>query len=221
MGMMEAVLATCVGCDEVVRLDDQAAHQQLWPGGCTCKEHPLHAWCAGRFPIGPCYSRCGDCDQPFERAAIMAICRWAAARFASLHDGSRAGPRPPGIWCMQHPWQPMLMLAAGDPPGWVASLSIIERGTVHSLPNGYRLFHDCCPGEDDAWLARLRAAPRDLELKLVYADALEQDGHVERAGYLRELVAERRGEPVAEVAPVERASSRPLPRWFRRLVSSR
>ena len=52
--------------------------------------------------------------------------------------------------------------------------------------------------------------------ELVYADALETAGQGERARYVRELVAARR-----QSRAMPSSFNPDVPRWFRRMVSSR
>jgi len=160
-------------------------------------------------------SHCSDCGQPLELAAVLAVARWAHDRHEAFRAKAVSPPRPGGLWCVQTAWAPVMIIPRLDTE-WLDTLSVIDRAGVESIPEAFALYHDRCPGEDATWPARILAAPTDDELKLVYADALEESGQLERALFVRDLVATRL-EPTAK----RYGGHYRVPRWWWRMICTR
>jgi hypothetical protein len=170
----------CLGCDEsirpheLVRLEDHG-HSQC------CVWHPYHVWCWREAPPrAHAIVECADCGAPLDLEQLRATVGWGAATPHHLHVRSIEVVAPFRITERADTY-------ATKPPG-VSRRAVWTPGATQLSPHDYHeLVHDACP-TDDEWRLRLRAAPRDDELRRVYADELEQRGELGLAMLVRALV---------------------------------
>ncbi len=123
---------------------------------------------------------------------------------APRDDPAAVIPRPPGLRCVSVGVGPELRV---EPTG------VFEGDDLEAerrVAGWFELAHDDCPDADEWWL-HVRDAPGDDELRLVYADWLEQRGELERAAVVRLAVQRRRCDPAArgELSRQLREAGRP------------
>jgi uncharacterized protein (TIGR02996 family) len=140
--------------------------------------------------------RCGECGGQLEPDEIEDAIRWGGSFAWRVHHGdpyntSQPMVRPPDIrlvgWYRRHTEQTVFPPRTGVPE---PRDDLREGfGLVRRM---FDIVHDECPDHDpQGWLARLRLAPTDDDMREVYADALESAGDVTRAELVR-LVIRRR-----------------------------
>ena len=224
----------CVACGELVDEPDLVADTGHFSVAC-CTFHPYHSWCYRAAPPDPRpWTRCADCGVRLAAAEVLAAARWLAGFHRRLHrralkgtagesDASTAeiasvAPRPPavrfvrarqrGTYVPRVPrLKPLFTGADRDSHGW--------------LGRSFEIVHaSACVGEPAA-VVRLRTAPDDIELRLVYADELEQAGDDERAEFVRHDAARRRGERFARLEERLRNIRASLPSSWREAVVRR
>lgn len=168
----------CLGCDEPIRTHELVRHDQHGESPC-CIWHPYHVWCIRDAPPRAReIMECSDCGEAFELDQLRAMMRWTAASIHHLHLRTIGVAAPFAV--SERP-----DTFAGRPPG-ISKIAVRTVGEPNTLSPHERaeLVHEACP-TDDPWRLRLRDAPRDEELRRVYADHLEQSGDLARAELVR------------------------------------
>jgi len=134
-----------------------------------------------------------------------------------IDDPGAAIPRPPGLRCVSVG----AGLARPVPP--TGAFAGDDLANEQQIAGWFELAHDDCR-DVDGWWARVRDAPGDDELRLVYADWLEQGGDLARAAVVRLAVERRRG-PAAARGPLNarlRAARRAVRgSWIRDVCAAR
>src|SRR5262249_44366645 len=141
-----------------------------------CFWHPYHLWCIREATPGERdLLVCADCGEDLDAAAVRATLGWTAASVHHVHARTINATPPLGVVREQPD------AYAGRRRGRRAVAIAAGRDAKGS--QRLELVHEDCG--HDAWTRRLAAAPGDDELRLVYADWLEQAGDLRRASFVR------------------------------------
>lgn len=178
----DIAVVTCLGCDQPIR-DHELVRLDNHGHSACCVWHPYHLWCIREAPPDAVsIMECADCGAELDLEQLRRTVRWGTATPHHLHVRA-IGTAPPFTLTER------VDTYAGKPAGVsrrAMRLATEKPGKVtgHEL---HELVHDACP-TDDPWRLRLRAAPGDDDLRLVYADDLEQRGELDLAKLVRLLV---------------------------------
>jgi uncharacterized protein (TIGR02996 family) len=203
----DPAVVPCLGCNELVREPD-LVKQGLHYGKSTFFWHPYHFWCIRDRPPRPNPKpTCADCGRTLIVEQMRAVLRWGMTRERRLdqrrilaaggqpiaYDNPEAAvPRPHGLRLVA-----VTRTNTNKPlppePKWDPVLDEHERDYESHLRGLYEIVHDACPDDEPRqWRTQLRAAPDDADLRVVYADWLEQEGERARAELARLVVARHR-----------------------------
>ena len=195
--------------------------------------YPYHFWCIRDDARAPCsLLECAECGAGLDIIDVCTVLHWASTFLARVRrrlivatipgrtpidDPGAAIPRPPGLRCVSVG----AGLARPVPP--TGAFAGDDLANEQQIAGWFELAHDDCR-DVDGWWARVRDAPGDDELRLVYADWLEQGGDLARAAVVRLAVERRRG-PAAARGPLNarlRAARRAVRgSWIRDVCAAR
>jgi uncharacterized protein (TIGR02996 family) len=200
----DIAVVPCLGCNELVDADDLVRSDRVWSS--TIFWYPYHFWCIREGATTPCsLLECAECGAGLDVIDVCTVLHWAATFLARVRrrltvatisgrapveDPAGAFPRPPGLRCV----------SVGTGHGRRVPLTGAFDGddlvNEELVAGWFELAHDDCP-DVDGWWAAVRGAPADDELRLVYADWLEERGEVARAEVVRLGVERRQAAPAA------------------------
>ncbi len=188
----------CLGCDELIAEPELFRFEHHEYPSC-CFWHPYHFWCIRlALPAPSELGHCAECGGPFPERTVDAIAIWGMTLRRRVHRRTIT-VTPPKDVVRDEPEN-----AIARPDLGVRLVAVwwpghVDRSTRKTTPHGvpltprqaierdFELAHDVCPTADP-WPARLRADPDDLELRIVYADYLEEAGDLERANFVRQVI---------------------------------
>jgi uncharacterized protein (TIGR02996 family) len=215
----DIAVVPCLGCNEPVTELDVVRSRRVVSSGIYW--YPYHLWCIRDNPLPACsLLECAECGAGLDLEDVRAAVRWGATFYMRVHrrllsataprglvrdHPQNAVPRPPGLRLVSVPRPP----AAPAPTG---AFTGKDRDDERWVQSWFELVHDDCP-DVDSWHDQLRAERTDDELRLVYADWLEQRGDLPRAGFVRLAVARRRA--IGDAQRAHDRELRPLAKAFR------
>jgi uncharacterized protein (TIGR02996 family) len=196
----DVAVTPCLGCNELIAELDLVRSTRTVSSGIFW--YPYHFWCLRDQPPPPRpLSECAECGGTLAVDDALIAMAWAdtftkRVRRRLLVATSPLGDprdepentvaRPPAWRCVsvgQGHLQPAAAVDAFPEP---------ERERSRVINGWFEVVHDICPVDDPlSWRARLRDDP-DHELRIVYADWLEQIGDLPHAELVRVAVERHR-----------------------------